>query len=197
MPTVSSELRPGVTNDEQWFPDRLTDGEWRRLRKRVLERDDYTCYFCRHRATKWMNIHHIKSGSDNRLQNLRTVCVACHAVMHVGLNLQLRKIEIWESKLDQVEIVKRTRKGIREGKSLRQIKKSLSLRKGPYPPRSLRYANELLDQMGRSPRAYLDKPLCAVFTSLQRWQVEDGAWSSLAWSSLLKRLNNRSKQVRK
>ena len=135
-----------------------------------------------------MNIHHIKSGSDNRLQNLRTVCVACHAIMHIGLNLQLRKIEIWKSALDQVEIVKRTRKGIHEGKSLTQIKKSLPLRRGPYPPRSLRYANELLDQMGRSSRAYLDKPLCAVFTNLQRWQVEDGVWTSL-----LKRLSKRTK----
>jgi len=130
MPAVPAELRPGITNPEHWFPDRLTDSEWRRLRERVLERDEYACYFCGHRATKWMNVHHEKSGSNNRLQNLRTVCVACHAVMHIGLNLRLGKIEIWESRIDQVEIVRQTRKGVEDGRSLAQIKKSLPLKRG-------------------------------------------------------------------
>jgi hypothetical protein len=179
MLAAPTELRPGITNPNHWFPDRPPDSEWRRLRRRVLERDDHTCYFCGHRATKWMNIHHSKSGSDNRPQNLQTICVACHAVLHIGHSLGFGVIEIWKSRMSQVEIVKRTRKGVEGGKSLTQIKKSLQLRRGPYPPRSLKYADELVDQMGRSSRAYLDKPLCAVFIKMKRWQVEDGVWTSL------------------
>lgn len=166
-------------NPNHWFPDRPPDSEWRRLRRCVLERDDHTCYFCGHRATKWMNIHHSKSGSDNRPQNLQTICVACHAVLHIGHSLGFGVIEIWKSRMSQVEIVKRTRKGVEGGKSLSQIKKSLQLRRGPYPPRSLKYADELIDLMERSSRAYLDKPLCAVFIKMKRWQVEDGVWTNL------------------
>lgn len=192
MPAVPAELRPGITNPQNWFPERPPDSEWRRLRQRVLERDDYTCYFCGHWAKKWMNIHHIKSGSDNRPQNLQTICVACHAVLHIGHSLGFGAIEIWESKISQVEIVRQTRKGVESGKSLAWIKKSLPLRRGPYPPRSLKYANKLVEQMGRSSRAYLYKPLCAVFIKMKRWQVKDGEWSSL-----FRKLGNRTKRVRK
>lgn len=93
------ELRPGVTNQSLWFPERPPNKQWAEIRMRVLKRDDYTCYFCGHLATKWMNTHHLKSSTDNRLANLRTICVACHAVQHIGLNLGLGLIEIWESKL--------------------------------------------------------------------------------------------------
>jgi hypothetical protein len=140
---------------------------------RVLKRDDYSCCFCGHRATKWMNVHHLKSSTDNGLANLRTICVACHAVQHIGLNLGLGLIEIWESKLPQVEIVSRTRAAVAGGKSLAQIKKTLPLKKGPYSPKSVKYANDLIETMARRPRTYLEKPLCAVFVGLKRWQIEE------------------------
>src|SRR5919108_378094 len=89
-----SELRPGITNPYLWFPNRPPKDRWRKIREKVLKRDHYTCCFCGHRATKWMNIHHIHSSTDNRPYNLKTICVACHAVLHIGLNLQLGIIEI-------------------------------------------------------------------------------------------------------
>ena len=153
MPGVPAELRPGITNPRHWFPDRPPDSEWRILRRRVLERDDHTCYFCGHRATKWMNIHHRKSGSDNRPQNLQTICVACHAALDIGHSLGFGVIEIWESGTSQIEIVKRTRKGVEDGTSLALIKMSLPLKRGPHPPKSLKYADELVKQMRRSSRA--------------------------------------------
>jgi hypothetical protein len=167
------ELRPGVTNPALWLPERPPKNQWEKIRLCVLNRANYTCCFCGHRATKWMNIHHLKDGTDNKLPNLRTNCVACHAVLHFGLNLGLGILEIWESKLSQVEIVRRTREAVAKGKSLAQIKKTLLLKKGPYPPKSVEYANDLIEKMGDSARAYLEKPLCAVFTGLKRWQIEN------------------------
>jgi hypothetical protein len=165
-------LRPGVTNPALWYPERPPQTEWMRIRKTVLERDDYTCHACGHRAVKYMNVHHLAQSCDNTIENLATICVACHAVLHIGRNLALAAIEIWESPLSQVEIVRRSRDGIRAGLSLAQINATFRLKHGPYPPGSLRYANELTDVMGEAARAYLSEPLCAVFLNLSRWQLE-------------------------
>jgi len=166
-----TELRPGIANPWCWYPNRLSKQKWEALRRKVLKRDDYSCCLCGHRATKWMNVHHLSSNAD-KPSNLKTVCVACHAVLHFGLNLQYRKIEIWESRIPQVEIVKRTRAGVASGKSLAQIKRTLPLTRGRHSPKSLKYANDLIKQMGDLPRAFLRKPLCVVFVKLKRWQIE-------------------------
>ena len=166
------ELRPGTTNPNLWFPDRPPKSQWNRIRKVVLERDKSACQFCGHVAKKFMNIHHINESGENDPDNLVTCCVACHAVMHMGLNLTHRIIEIWKCEIPQVEIVRLTREGVRNGKSLAEINKSLPLSKGRYKPDSLQYANSLVARMGLNPRAQLKKPLCAVFVNLKRWQIE-------------------------
>jgi hypothetical protein len=166
--SVIYELKPGITNPDFWRPERLPI----ELRNKILERDDYTCCFCGHRALKWMNVHH-KSSTDNSPDNLQTLCVACHAVLHIGLNLQYGAIEIWKGKIPQIEIVRNTRKGVAGGKSLSQIKKAFLLKKGPYPPNSIKYADDLIQQIGNSPRAYLQEDLRVVFVKLERWQLEE------------------------
>lgn len=100
-----------------------------------------------------------------------SVCVACHAVLHFGRSLSLGTIEIWKSELPQVEIVQRTREGVRQDRSLAEIKKSLRLTPGPLAPQCVHYANNLIVSMGRKSRAELDEPLCAVFVNLTRWQI--------------------------
>jgi hypothetical protein len=167
----TTDLRPRIINPSLWFPDRPPKREWDKLREQVLERDNYTCCFCGHQAQKWMNIHHLTSSS-NKLSNLRTVCVACHAVLHVGYNLGLGILEIWKSEITQIEIVRRTRGAIAKGRSLAQINKTFRLTEGHYPPNSIQYANDLVEQIGNKPVAYLKEPLCAVFVKLQRWQIE-------------------------
>jgi len=166
-------LRPGVTSPDLWYPKRPKATEWERIRKTVLERDNWTCVFCKHRARKWMNLHHVSNSGSNSPKHLAVVCVACHAVLHIGYNLGLGIIEIWKSKLSQVEIVRRTREGIRKGRTLTSIKKSLQLTRGPLPPKSIGYANGLVAKMGRAHRAYLKEPLRVVFVKLKRWQIED------------------------
>jgi hypothetical protein len=165
-------LRPGVTNVELWYPERPPKAEWDRIRKIVLERDNYTCTSCGHRALKWMNVHHLEESGENKPENLGTMCVACHAVLHIGMNLGLGVIEIWKSELSQVEIVQKSRAGVKNGLPLAQIAKTLKLKRGPHAPDSILYANELIRDMGSSPRGYLPKPLCAVFVKLSRWQLE-------------------------
>jgi hypothetical protein len=119
-----------------------------------------------------MEIHHLGDSGDNSPENLVPICVACHAVIHVGRGLSYGVIEVWKSEISQVEIVRRTREGVKAGVSLAQIKAALPLSLGPYPADSVDYANELTKGMGSAPRAYLEEPLCAVFVNLKRWQIE-------------------------
>jgi hypothetical protein len=165
-------LRPGVTNSSLWYPERPSETEWDRIRKAVLERDNYTCAGCGHRALKFMNVHHIEETESNAVENLTTICVACHAVLHIGRNLDYGAIEIWQSQVPQAEIVQRTRQGVKKGQSFAQINKQFKLKRGTHPPKSLEWANQLVRGMGRAPRAHLPEPLCAVFVKLSRWQLE-------------------------
>lgn len=167
------ELRPGVTNSGLWFPERPKGAAWDRIRSAVMERDDWTCAACDHRAKKWMQTHHLGDSADHSPDNLAALCVACHAVMHVGLSLMQQVVEVWECGVPQIEVVRISREGVRQGRSLAEVKASLPLSRGPLDPTDVAYANNLLREMGTAQRAYLDPPLCAVFVSLQRWQLED------------------------
>jgi hypothetical protein len=121
-----------------------------------------------------MNCDHLVS-IDNSVENLMTVCVACHAVRHLGYNMlpKIRALAVYSvTGVTQLEIVQRTRAGIAAGKTLEEINKTFNLREGKYPPDSLRYANELLAKIGDQPRAFLEEPLCAVFVKFKRWQLE-------------------------
>ena len=165
-------LRPGVTNPSLWYPDRPPRPEWNRIRRAVLERDDYTCRACGHRALKYMSVHHLDDSRENTSCKLATICVACHAVMHIGRNLDLGVIEVWKSELPQAEIVRRTRDCVKRGMTLTDINATLGLTPGPHPPGSILYANELVKDMGEEARAYLPEPLCVVFVDFNRWQIE-------------------------
>jgi len=165
-------LRPGVTNPALWHPQRPPKGAWDKIRKAVLERDDYTCAGCGHRALKYMNIHHVADSQDDSPDNLIPVCVACHAVLHVGMNLELGVLEVWECDLNQVEVVQRSRALAAKGMTLKEIKDTFALRSGAHPPGSTNYANDLLRSMDTAPRGSLADPLTAIFVNFSRWQLE-------------------------
>jgi hypothetical protein len=171
---MSRNLRPGIINDALWGPARPGRHAWERLRKRVLEEHDYRCIFCGHRALSHMNIHHLGRSDDNSPENLAPACVACHAVLHIGFNLQNGVIEIWKCEIPQVDVVRRTRAGAARRLSLAAIKRALPLKRGPYPPGSPRYANELLKEIRDTniERASLPEPLSAIFVSFKLWQLE-------------------------
>lgn len=56
---------------------------WTRNRKQALERDEERCVHCG--ATEELCVHHInKNPSDQRLDNLLTLCTSCHKEEHRG-----------------------------------------------------------------------------------------------------------------
>ena len=166
------KLHPGIKNPKYWG-----DGSNKipkSIRKVVLERDDNTCQFCGHRALKWMNLHHIDSTESNESENLITCCVACHAIFHIGRNMIIHPtLTIWECNLSQVEIIQQTRRGLREGKSLNQILLEFSLKQGKYQPNSRKWVDELTSIKTDDPIIYLEDKYKAIFTNLNRWQLED------------------------
>ena len=171
-------LRPGIQNPLFWRNELLNGSEWVSLRKRVLLRDNHRCRWCGHSALKYMNVHHRGSGVEHNLRNLVTCCVACHAVMHIGRNLDLGTIEIWQSPLSQLTLLKRTRSLVKKGLGLKDIKKSFHLERGEFPCKSMNYANALvgmaerLSQTRRKAFITLPEPYCAIFVKFSRWQIE-------------------------
>lgn len=53
---------------------------WRRIRERILVRDNYTCQYCGYIGSE-LEVDHIlniaQGGSDND-ENLQSLCVPCH-----------------------------------------------------------------------------------------------------------------------
>lgn len=61
--------------------------EWKEVRKKVFDRDNYTCQMCNRRGGINLQAHHIKSyisREDLRLElsNLITYCISCHRKWH-------------------------------------------------------------------------------------------------------------------
>ena len=62
------------------------DPHWKTLRREVLKRDDYTCYYCGFRYHSYMEVHHNNGDwANNSPENLITVCPFCHSCLHIGL----------------------------------------------------------------------------------------------------------------
>lgn len=55
---------------------------WKKLRARVLRRDDHTCTYprCHHHdpTARTLEVDHIVPGDDHSFSNLQTLCVDCH-----------------------------------------------------------------------------------------------------------------------
>ena len=82
------------------------DAEFQRVRKRALERDNYTCRFCGFRALKWQEVHHVNDDhADNRLDNLVTACSFCHSCQHIGLaGRNEEAVLIWLPQISQADL---------------------------------------------------------------------------------------------
>jgi hypothetical protein len=95
---------------------------WHQKRLRIYARDEYRCVYCRYRSKSDLHIHHAnRNPDDNRLENLETVCVMCHLIMHAGYAAEVLGILDFYaiSKYPQNDIVLFTRqlraKGMRDG----------------------------------------------------------------------------------
>ena len=83
-------LRLGVTKDWRVPKDPTTkldtnSEEWRALRQKVLERDNFKCRYCEFRARNYQIVHHLNGVPDDHgMENLITTCQACNALVHCG-----------------------------------------------------------------------------------------------------------------
>lgn len=82
------------------------DQGFEQMRRRALERDDFSCRFCTFRSPKWQEVHHFNDDHhDNRLENLVTTCQYCHMCQHIGLWGSKREaVLIWLPEMTQVEL---------------------------------------------------------------------------------------------
>ena len=66
---------------------------WRKIRKRIYERDNFTCQICGIKCTRKMDgtkiqCHHLGDSENHNDDNLLTVCLKCHA----SLDFNRRKL---------------------------------------------------------------------------------------------------------
>lgn len=164
-------LHPGIKNPKYW--NKAENNIPKSIRRAVLMRDNNTCQFCGHAATKWMNLHHLDSTRSNDPANLITCCVACHAIFHIGRNMIIHPtLTIWECELSQVEIIQKTREHVRAGKNLNEIQYEFPIKQGKYKPDSRLWVDELTGISTDAPIIYLEPQYKAIFLYLSRWQIE-------------------------
>lgn len=76
------------------YEQKLKDPRWRKKRKLVLERDNYTCALCGDKADR-PHVHHLRYVShnpwDSPIEDLGTLCDRCHFLTHKNPKL-LRSI---------------------------------------------------------------------------------------------------------
>lgn len=93
-----------MTSRRKKYGRALASVRWRALRRKVLERDRYTCRLCFEsgRPGNELEVHHLTYNNlgCERLEDLATLCSACHGRTHdvadLGTQLALRN-EVKES----------------------------------------------------------------------------------------------------
>jgi hypothetical protein len=120
-------LRPSVMRADQWYKER-DQATWHRIRKQVLERDRYTCAYCLIVCQKFMQVNHIGAEDTHDLENLETVCAACHRVLHLGASAVDGLLTVFECKPDLVDmavVVRKTRALVSRQMPWEQIEDSI------------------------------------------------------------------------
>lgn len=116
------QLFPSYANPNTWRTithDRTGKEEWRQIRLKILERDDYTCQYCGFKCDKWQIVHHIDGNpNNNRHSNLMVVCQMCNLIEHAGMGCILQGVtDLYKkAKYPQDQIVAKTREMRAEGK---------------------------------------------------------------------------------
>lgn len=130
------KLYLSFVNPKDWRTSKeqatLLAEEWREIRKKVMEKGDYTCEYCGFKHIKWQIAHHLNHNKkDNDFKNLVIMCQMCNAIHHAGLGCVVWKaVELFKkSNYSQNEIIRITREMRQSGKTDKEIIKYLGLRK--------------------------------------------------------------------
>jgi len=78
--------------EPRWRKSSVYPPDWKWRRRYVFIRDDGRCQACNSELKKY-DCHHVKplrSGGDNSLNNLVTLCAECHSLQHPN-NWRLRR----------------------------------------------------------------------------------------------------------
>jgi len=92
---------------------RIEGEKWQRLRKKILDRDNFTCSYCNYRSEKYQIIDHIDGNPENNTyDNLQVICQMCNLIKHAGQGCVIKGVvDLYkESKYNQNAIIKITRK---------------------------------------------------------------------------------------
>ncbi len=110
------KLYPSFAPPEKWRGEKqakwLNSEEWKRIRQKILARDDFTCAYCGYRSDKYQIIDHIDGNPENHSDsNLQVVCQMCNLVKHSGYGCAvLGIVDLYKSsRYPQNEIIRITR----------------------------------------------------------------------------------------
>ncbi len=128
---------PTYADPAKWRPPssrvKPIGDDWKALRQKVMEREDFTCQYCGYRAEKYQIAHHMDEDPENNsMENLSVICQMCNVIMHAGQGCVVQGVvDLYkESKYSQREVIQITRRmRFEEGKSDDEVIAYLGLRK--------------------------------------------------------------------
>src|SRR5712664_1170531 len=127
---------PTYADPAKWRPPssrvKPTGDDWKALRQKVMEREDFTCQYCGYRAEKYQIAHHMDEDPENySMENLSVICQMCNVIMHAGQGCVVQGVvDLYkESKCPQREVIQITRRmRFNEGRTDSEIIGFLGLR---------------------------------------------------------------------
>ena len=129
------KLFPSFAPPKTWRDNKqvksLDMAEWKKLRQKILSRDEFTCQYCGFHSEKFQIVHHIDGNPENNSsENLVVICQMCNLVEHSGQGCVVQDVVDLYKKSDysQNEVIKITREMRDQGKSDDEIIKFLGLK---------------------------------------------------------------------
>lgn len=191
-------LRASVIVPGEWYKDRDLDA-WRKTRQQALLRDRYACVYCRWVCRTFMQVNHIGAEDNHGLDNLETVCAACHSVLHLGISAMEGLVSLFDCSptvTDMAVIVRATRAMVMRNMSWLEIERRIlerfALPEGRFYTKeeTIQIANEMLSSIPPGEyRGYLPPGRAVLFHEGPEWNGFPDAvcrWQCVKGSSYLK-----------
>lgn len=188
-------LRASVIVSNEWYKDRDPEA-WKIIRQQALQRDQYACVYCRWVCRKFVQVNHIGAEDHHGLNNLETVCAACHSVLHLGKSAMEGLVSIFDCQpavTNMAVIVRATRAMVMRNMPWPEIEQRILVRfvlpDGHAHDReeTIQMANEMLNSIQPGEyRGYLPPGKAILFhegpawsgfpDAVHRWQCVKGSY---------------------